>query len=83
MTRPSGCNSYDLPFDKVGRKISRGEANILYNYGDPYLNNVERGKYMKNCVGIAPPETLDKRFVMVTGECTVGVLFTNIIYYIT
>ena len=66
--RPSGCTSYDQPLDKTGRKVSRGEANIQYNFGYPYEQDPDRGKYPKNCVGTPPFDTLDKRFVGVTGD---------------
>lgn len=68
IVRPSGCNSYDHPHDKTGRKISRVEANLMYSYGTPHDGDLEYGKYIKNCVGIAPNETLQKRFVLRTGD---------------
>jgi hypothetical protein len=68
MVRPSGCTSFDQPYDKIGRKISRVEANLIYNYGDPYTNDVDRGKYIKNCVGTPPLDRLDKRFLNDTGD---------------
>lgn len=66
LVRPSGCTSFDQQHDKIGRKISRVEKNIQYNYGDPYrgVGDVDRGKYMKNCVGVSPPDTLDKLFII-------------------
>lgn len=66
--RPSGCVSFDTPIDKIGRKISRVEGNIQYNYGWPNEKNDDRGKYIKNCVGVPPRDKLDKRFVLNTGD---------------
>ena len=67
LIRPSGCTSYDPVTDETGRKISRVEKNIQYNYGAPYSydtgNDVDRGKYIKNCVGSPPPDVLDKHFL--------------------
>jgi hypothetical protein len=70
LIRPSGCTSYDMPFDKIGRKITNVEANVLYSYSYPYENEVhhDRGKYIKNCVGVPPPELLDKHSLNVTGD---------------
>ena len=68
QVRPSGCTSYDQPLDKTGRKVSRGEANLQYNFGWPNENDVARGKYSKNCVGTPPLDVLDKTFVDVTGD---------------
>jgi hypothetical protein len=68
IVRPSGCTSYDQTIDKTSRKISRVEANIVYNYGPPYKDDINRGKYIKNCVGSPPPNTLDKRFLSLTGD---------------
>lgn len=66
--RPSGCVSYDMPIDKVGRKISRVEGNIQYNYGWPYEEDTSRGMYIKNCVGVPPFDTLDKHFILQEGD---------------
>eukprot|EP01038_Epipyxis_sp_PR26KG_P004469 gene4469-6320_t len=66
--RPSGCTSFDQPIDKVGRKVSRVERNIQYNYGSPYESDLDRGKYIKNCVGSPPHDTLDKKFVNTSGD---------------
>eukprot|EP00428_Durinskia_dybowskii_P086008 CAMPEP_0170444614 /NCGR_PEP_ID=MMETSP0117_2-20130122/48623_1 /TAXON_ID=400756 /ORGANISM="Durinskia baltica, Strain CSIRO CS-38" /LENGTH=310 /DNA_ID=CAMNT_0010705437 /DNA_START=18 /DNA_END=947 /DNA_ORIENTATION=+ len=66
--RPSGCTSFDQPVDKIGRKASRVEKNIQYNFGYPYELDKDKGKYIKNCVGIPPHDKLDKRFVDVTGD---------------
>lgn len=66
--RPSGCSSFDQPTDKVGRKVTRMEANLQYNYGDPHSNNTDMGKFIKNCVGSPPLDYLDKRFVLKTGD---------------
>ena len=63
LVRPSGCTSFDQPIDKIGRKVSRVEANVQYNYDSPYLADLDRGKYIKNCVGVPPPDTLDKHFI--------------------
>lgn len=60
FTRPSGCTSYDQVIDKVGRKASRAERNIQYNFGNPFQKEVDRGKYIKNCFGTPPPDRLDK-----------------------
>lgn len=68
LIRPSGCTSFDQPIDKIGRKVSRVEANIQYNFGYPYDHDLDRGKYIKNCVGVPPRDVLDKRFVNVTGD---------------
>jgi hypothetical protein len=66
--RPSGCTSFDQPTDKTGKKVTRIEANLQYNYGAPWGNDTDIGKYIKNCVGSPPLDTLDKRFVDVTGD---------------
>ena len=63
LIRPSGCTSFDQPLDKIGRKVSRVEANIQYNYGPPFENDLDRGKYTKNCVGSPPRDRLDKHFI--------------------
>jgi hypothetical protein len=77
IVRPSGCTSFDQNVDLVGRKFSRVERNIQYNYGLPYGGawnpgfpkdpnpnpDLDRGKYIKNCVGIPPPDNLDKHFL--------------------
>ena len=63
VIRPSGCTSFDQPIDEIGRKISRVEANVQYNYGWPYDDDLDRGKYIKNCVGSPPHDTLDKHFI--------------------
>jgi hypothetical protein len=68
IIRPSGCNSYDQPQDKTGRKISRVDANLMYSYSEPHSDDLEYGKYIKNCVGVTPVETLQKRFVLQTGD---------------
>ena len=60
LVRPSGCTSFDPPVDKIGRKISRVEANILYNYGTSFGQNYDQGKYIKSCLGTPPPDRLDK-----------------------
>jgi len=71
VVRPSGCTSYDQAIDRTGRKVSRVEANIQYNYGPPYdahtnatmwQQNIDRGKFIKNCVGVPPPDAFDKVF---------------------
>ncbi|KAJ1436904.1 hypothetical protein B484DRAFT_416698 [Ochromonadaceae sp. CCMP2298] len=66
--RPSGCSSYDPPVDKVGRKASRVERNVQYNYGAPYQTDPDKGKFIKNCVGVPPQDELDKTFVDITGD---------------
>ncbi len=98
--RPSGCISYDPPLDKVGRKISRVEGNIQYNFAitDPttadlpalssslspsarptvgptasptaalFAMDKDRGKYIKNCVGVPPIDKFDKHFVFQQGD---------------
>jgi hypothetical protein len=66
--RPSGCTSYDPNLDKIGRKVSRVEANVQYNYGFPYNGDYDRGMYIKNCVGSAPPDRLDKHFLSTQGD---------------
>eukprot|EP00598_Pedospumella_elongata_P012679 CAMPEP_0185006192 /NCGR_PEP_ID=MMETSP1098-20130426/83933_1 /TAXON_ID=89044 /ORGANISM="Spumella elongata, Strain CCAP 955/1" /LENGTH=2045 /DNA_ID=CAMNT_0027534327 /DNA_START=353 /DNA_END=6490 /DNA_ORIENTATION=+ len=66
--RPSGCTSFDQPIDKIGRKVSRVERNVQYNFGSPYELDKDKGKYIKNCVGIPPQDLLDKRFVNITGD---------------
>lgn len=66
--RPSGCTTFDQPVDKIGRKVSRVERNIQYNFGFPYELDKDKGKYIKNCVGIPPHDLLDKRFVNITGD---------------
>ena len=63
LVRPSGCTSFEQILDKTGLKISRVEANIQYNYGDPYRSDPDWGKRPKNCVGSPPPDRLDKRFI--------------------
>jgi hypothetical protein len=63
IIRPSGCTSFDQPIDKIGRKVSRVEANVQYNYDYPYLADLDRGKYIKNCVGVPPRDRLDKHFI--------------------
>ncbi len=63
IIRPSGCTSFEQITDKTGRKISRVESNIQYNYGSPYQNDLDYGKRPKNCVGSPPPDTLDKHFL--------------------
>ena len=68
VIRPSGCTSYDEIVDKTGRKISSIEANILYNYGPPYVNDSAQGKYIKPCVGSPPVELLDKYYLANGGE---------------
>eukprot|EP00981_Chlorochromonas_danica_P005114 scaffold1035_cov192-Ochromonas_danica.AAC.9 len=68
IMRPSGCVSYDMPIDKVGRKISRVEGNIQYNYGWPNQKNYNQGTYIKNCVAVPPPDRFDKHFVNITGD---------------
>jgi hypothetical protein len=110
--RPSGCISYDPPLDRVGRKISRVEGNIQYNYEMPpvepsqfptrsptrspsnpptqspssvtskptyqpftlsptaaaFAFDKDRGKYIKNCVGVPPHDRFDKHFVFQQGD---------------
>lgn len=68
IIRPSGCTGFDQPIDKIGRKVSRVEANVQYNIGVPYLDDLDRGKYIKNCVGVPPLDKLDKHFVKLTGD---------------
>ena len=68
VIRPSGCTSFEQPVDAIGRKASRFEANILYNYGDPYLNDYDQGRYTKNCVGTPPRDVLDKHFLEDSGD---------------
>lgn len=68
IIRPSGCTSYDQTVNKFGEKISRVESNIQYNYGYPFLNDRNRGKYIKNCVGTPPYDLLDKRYLNVSGD---------------
>lgn len=68
LIRPSGCTSFDQPYDKIGRKVSRVERNIQYNYGYPYEDDIDKGKYIKNCVGSPPVDIFDKRFIDVTGD---------------
>lgn len=68
VIRPSGCTSYEQTIDKTMRKVSRVEANIVFNYGHPYAGDRDRGKYIKNCVGSPPASTLDKHFLGVTGD---------------
>lgn len=63
VVRPSGCVSYDMPLDSVGRKISRVEGGIQYNFGFPYDADYNRGMYIKNCMGAPPPDTFDKHFI--------------------
>jgi hypothetical protein len=81
--RPSGCVSYDMPLDQVGRKISRVEGNIQYNYEPPlhvessfpssptpgdFIYDKHRGKYIKNCVGVSPYDRFDKHFIFDQGD---------------
>ena len=56
----------------LGRKISRVEGNLIYNYGDPYETDIhgdynlykrDRGKYTKSCLGIPSVDKLDKHFI--------------------
>lgn len=68
LIRPSGCTSYDQPIDKIGRKVSRVEKNVQYNFGWPNEGDLDKGKYIKNCVGVPPRDLLDKRFVNITGD---------------
>lgn len=68
IMRPSGCVSYDMPIDEVGRKISRVEGNIQYNYGWPNQKDYNQGTYIKNCVAVPPPDRFDKHFVNITGD---------------
>lgn len=68
ILRPSGCTSYDQPIDQTERKISRVEANLIYNYGLPYNNDTDRGKYIKDCLGSPPVSLLDKHYLNVTGD---------------
>ncbi|RYH31100.1 hypothetical protein EON65_03370 [archaeon] len=68
IIRPSGCVSYDMPLDSVGRKISRVEGNVQYNYDWPNTKNYNRGMYIKNCVGVPPVDIFDKRFLNQTGD---------------
>ena len=63
IVRPSGCTGFEQITDLTGRKISRVEANIQYNYGAPYQDDLDEGKRPKNCVGSPPPDTLDKHFI--------------------
>jgi hypothetical protein len=39
---------------QIGRKASRVERNVQYNFGYPYELDKDRGKFIKNCVGIPP-----------------------------
>ena len=68
LVRPSGCTSFDQIYDLTGRKVSRVEGSLQFNYGWPYEKDVERGKYIKNCVGAPPPDTLQKHFVLQEGD---------------
>jgi hypothetical protein len=70
LMRPSGCVSYDMPFDDIGRKITYAEANFLYSAGYPNENDPhkDKGKYIKNCVGVPPLERLDKKSLNLTGD---------------
>ena len=68
LLRPSGCTSYDQPTDAIGRKVSRAEANVQYNLGYPYENDLDRGKFIKNCVGTPPRDELDKHFILRDGD---------------
>jgi len=68
LIRPSGCTSFDQTIDKIGRKISRVEANIIYSYGWPNTNNTDWGKYSKNCVGTPPLDKLQKKFWNISGD---------------
>eukprot|EP01041_Mallomonas_annulata_P002580 gene2580-5042_t len=74
LIRPSGCTSFDPPIDETGRKISRVESNIQYNYGWSYdsssgaVHDIDRGKFIKNCVGVPPLDRLQKHFVAVEGD---------------
>lgn len=63
VIRPSGCTSFDQALDAIGRKVSRVEANIQYNYGWPNVLDKDKGKYIKNCVGSPPRDKLDKHFI--------------------
>jgi len=74
IVRPSGCTSFDQNMDKIGRKISRVERNIQYNYGTPYEIDLDRGKYIKNCVGVPPPDKLDKIYLFDKRNALNGVL---------
>lgn len=64
--RPSGCTSVDQPYDKSGFKITRVEKTLQYNFGEPYENDVNHGRYIKNCVGVPPRDTLKKHFLNTT-----------------
>ena len=70
LLRPSGCMSYDTPIDDIGRKISHAEGHFLYNNGDPNAHDVHKdhGKYIKNCVGVPPPDVLDKHTLFPAGD---------------
>lgn len=63
LIRPSGCTSFDQPLDAIGRKITRVEADTQYSYGYPYEGDINKGKFIKNCVGSPPPDTYDKIFL--------------------
>ena len=66
LIRPSGCTSWDQPFDKSGFKITRVEKNLQYNLGHPYQNDTDTGRYIKNCVGVPPKDLLQKHFLNIT-----------------
>ena len=68
LVRPSGCTSFDQPIDKIGRKVSRVERNIQYNFGEPYGDVLDKGKYIKNCVGVPPVDVFDKHFIDISGD---------------
>jgi hypothetical protein len=57
-----------MALDKVGRKVTRVEGNIQYNFGWPYEKDTSRGMYIKNCVGVPPRDRLDKHFVLQEGD---------------
>jgi hypothetical protein len=71
VIRPSGCTSYDQTIDKISRKISRVEANVIYNYGSPYANDKDSGRYIKNCVGSPPLSILDKHSLNTSSDILV------------
>ena len=63
LIRPSGCTSFEQPYDKSGYKITRTEKTLQYNLGDPYLLDRNHGRYIKNCVGVPPRDVLQKHFL--------------------
>ena len=66
LIRPSGCTSFEQPYDKSGYKVTRTEKTLQYNLGSPYLQDPNHGRYIKNCVGVPPLDVLQKHFLNVT-----------------